>query len=81
MRNLKKPIHLAGVQSGRHRHVCAFLDDQDQEDKRDNPFLKEGIDRGERAFCISTLKKMKRRLCKNCVTREPKSEIAEKRDQ
>jgi len=46
----EKPIHLAGVKLGRHRHVCAFFDDQDQEDKVIIPFLKEGIDRGERVF-------------------------------
>jgi len=49
----EKPIHFAGVNLGRHRHVCAFFENQDQEDKVIIPFLKEGIDRGERVFCIS----------------------------
>ena len=49
----ERPIYLAGVNLGRHRHVCAFFHTQEQEDKVTIPFLKEGIDRGERAFCIS----------------------------
>jgi hypothetical protein len=49
----EKPIYLAGVNLGKHRHVCAFFDNQDQEDKVIIPFLKEGIAHGERAFCIS----------------------------
>jgi hypothetical protein len=50
----EKPIHLGGVNLGRHRHVCAFFANQDQEDKVIIPFLKEGIDHGERVFCISS---------------------------
>jgi MEDS: MEthanogen/methylotroph, DcmR Sensory domain len=49
----ERPIHLAGVSLMRHRHVCALFRTQEQEDKVIIPFLKEGIDRGERAFCIS----------------------------
>ncbi len=55
----EKPIRLAGVNLGRHRHVCAFFDNQDQEDKVIIPFLKEGIDSGERAFWISLLQKLR----------------------
>lgn len=49
----ERPIHLAGVNLIRHRHVCALFRTQEQEDKVVIPFLKEGIDRGERVFCIS----------------------------
>ena len=49
----EKPIRLAGVNLGRHRHVCAFFENQDQEDKVIIPFLKEGIDREEGVFCIA----------------------------
>jgi hypothetical protein len=38
---------------GKHRHACAFFHSQDQEDKVVVPFFKEGIDRGEKAFCAS----------------------------
>jgi DcmR-like sensory protein len=50
--NPEQSIHLAGYNLGRHRHVCAFFHTQDQEDKVLVPFLKEGIDRGEKAFCV-----------------------------
>jgi len=76
----EKPIHLAGVNLGRHRHVCAFFDDQDQEDKVIIPFLKEGIDRGERAFCISSAE-MRTPLLQKLRDAGTEVEIAEKRDQ
>ena len=76
----EKPIHLAGVKLGRHRHVCAFFNDQDQEDKVIIPFLKEGIDRGERAFCISSAE-MRTPLLQKLRDAGTEVEIAEKRDQ
>jgi hypothetical protein len=50
--NPEQSIHLAGFDLGKHRHVCAFFHTQDQEDKVLIPFFKEGIDRGEKAFCV-----------------------------
>ncbi len=47
----EQSIHLGGFNLGKHRHVCAFFHTQDQEDKVIIPFLKEGINRGEKAFC------------------------------
>jgi hypothetical protein len=76
----EKPIHLAGVNLGRHRHVCAFFDNQDQEDKVIIPFLKEGIDHGERAFCISG-PEMRRHLLQKLRLAGIEVENAEKRDQ
>ena len=49
----ERPIHLAGVHLMRHRHACALFRNQEQEEKVIIPFLKEGLDRGERAFVIS----------------------------
>jgi len=49
----ERPIQLAGVNLRRHRHVCAFFHNREQEDKVIVPFLKEGIERGERVYCIS----------------------------
>jgi MEDS: MEthanogen/methylotroph, DcmR Sensory domain len=51
--NLEQSIHLAGSNLGKHRHVCAFFHNQDQEDKVVVPFFKEGIDRGGKAFYVS----------------------------
>ena len=50
--NPEPSINLAGFNLGKHRHACAFFHTQDQEDKVVVPFLKEGIDRGEKAFCV-----------------------------
>jgi hypothetical protein len=47
----EQSIHLGGLNLGKHRHACAFFHSQDQKDKVVVPFLKEGIDRGEKAFC------------------------------
>jgi hypothetical protein len=49
----EQSIHLGGLNLGKHRHACAFFHSQDQEDKVVVPFFKEGIDRGEKAFCAS----------------------------
>jgi hypothetical protein len=48
--NSGQSIHLAGFNLGKHRHVCAFFNSQEQEDKVLVPFLKEGIDQGEKVF-------------------------------
>lgn len=48
--NSERSIHLAGFNLGKHRHVCAFFNNQEQEDKVLVPFLKEGIDQGEKVF-------------------------------
>src|ERR1700730_11773995 len=76
----EKPIRLAGVNLGRHRHVCAFFDNQDQEDKVIIPFLKEGIERGERAFCISRTE-MRPHLLQKLRLAGTEVAIAEKRGQ
>jgi MEDS: MEthanogen/methylotroph, DcmR Sensory domain len=55
--NPEQSIHLAGFNLGKHRHVCAFFHTQDQEDRVLVPFFKEGIDRGEKAFCVLDSKK------------------------
>ena len=50
--NPEPSMNLAGFNLGKYRHVCAFFHTQDQEDKVLVPFLKEGIERGEKAFCV-----------------------------
>jgi hypothetical protein len=45
-------VGLAGATMGRHRHVCAFFHSQDEEYQVLMPFIKEGIERGEKAFHI-----------------------------
>ena len=46
------PIHFAGRLLETKRHVCAFFDTHEDEYRLTFPFVKEGIERGERAFQI-----------------------------
>src|ERR1700712_5427430 len=45
-------IRLAGAKLEQHCHVCAFFHSQDEEYQVMMPFIKEGIDRGEKAVHI-----------------------------
>jgi MEDS: MEthanogen/methylotroph, DcmR Sensory domain len=47
-----QPIRLAGSVLGAKRHVCAFFHSPDEEYRVLLPFIKEGFDRGEKAFHI-----------------------------
>jgi hypothetical protein len=47
-----EPIKLAGAKLEPHHHVCAFFHSQDEEFQVMLPFIKEGIERGEKAFHI-----------------------------
>jgi MEDS: MEthanogen/methylotroph, DcmR Sensory domain len=47
-----RPIHFAGAVIDRYRHVCAFFTSVDEEQRVMAPFVREGIERGERAFHI-----------------------------
>src|SRR5688572_30312300 len=44
-------IKLAGTRI-EHNHICAFFNSRDEEYDLLLPFIKEGIDRGERAFHV-----------------------------
>jgi hypothetical protein len=46
------PISFAGSTLTISRHVCAFFDDADQEHEVLDPFVREGFERGEKAFHI-----------------------------
>ena len=46
------PISFAGGTLDRFRHVCAFFDSFDEELRVLQPFVREGLDRGEKAFHI-----------------------------
>lgn len=47
-----EPIPFAGGLLTEHRHVCAFFDSGDAEQRVMLPFIKEGLERGEKAFHI-----------------------------
>ena len=46
------PIEFAGATLGTYRHVCAFFDTPADEDGVILPFLRAGLDRRDRGFCI-----------------------------
>ena len=48
----KRPVHLAGSELDRARHVCAFFHTRDEEYRVLMPFIVEGFDHGDRAFHI-----------------------------
>jgi hypothetical protein len=47
-----QPIRLAGSVLGTRRHVCAFFNSADEEYRVMLPFIKDGFERGQRAFHI-----------------------------
>jgi hypothetical protein len=51
-RQTELPISFAGGTLDRYRHVCAFFDSFDDELKVLSPFVREGLERGEKAFHI-----------------------------
>jgi MEDS: MEthanogen/methylotroph, DcmR Sensory domain len=48
----EQPIRFAGSTLGPQRHVCAFFHSADEEYRVLLPFIKEGFERGEKAFHI-----------------------------
>ena len=52
MSNPGQPVRLAGTALGRSRHVCAFFNSKDEEYRVLLPFMKEGLEHGEKAFHI-----------------------------
>src|SRR5262247_103879 len=47
-----QPIRFAGSVLGAQRHICAFFHSADEEYRVLQPFIKEGFERGEKAFHI-----------------------------
>jgi hypothetical protein len=46
------PIHFAGATLAQDRHICAFFHSPDEEYRVLLPFIREGIERGEKGFHI-----------------------------
>src|SRR3954451_24088751 len=44
------PISFAGGLLDRYRHVCAFVDSTDEEYRLMDPFVREGLESGEKVF-------------------------------
>jgi hypothetical protein len=52
MASSELPIHFAGSTLAKERHICAFFHSPDEEYRVLLPFIREGIERGEKAFHI-----------------------------
>jgi hypothetical protein len=52
MAQTPKPVRLAGSVLDRSRHVCAFFHSKDEEYRVLLPFMKEGFERGDKAFHV-----------------------------
>src|ERR1700680_3723973 len=52
MKSIDQPIHFAGTTLRKHRHICALFYTDEQEYRVLLPFIKEGFERGEKAFHI-----------------------------
>ena len=52
MSRTTSPISLAGSQLGDVRHICAFFSDEDEEYRVLLPFIKEGIEHGDKAIQV-----------------------------
>ena len=52
MTSAELPIHFANATLGNERHICAFFNSPDEEYRVLLPFVREGIERGEKAFHI-----------------------------
>jgi hypothetical protein len=52
MKSIDQPIHFAGTTLRTHRHICALFYTDEQEYRVLLPFIKEGFERGEKAFHI-----------------------------
>ena len=48
----ERPIRLAGSELGEKRHICAFFTSPEEEYRVLLPFIKEGFERGEKAFHV-----------------------------
>ena len=45
-------VHCAGGSLGQHRHICAFFNGFDEQHRVLRSFIKEGFERGDKAFHI-----------------------------
>jgi MEDS: MEthanogen/methylotroph, DcmR Sensory domain len=52
MVSAEQPIHFANATLGSERHICAFFNSADEEYRVLLPFIREGFERGEKAFHI-----------------------------
>jgi hypothetical protein len=52
MATVEQPVHVGSQMLGNERHICAFFNSPDEEYRVLTPFIRDGIERGEKAFHI-----------------------------
>src|ERR1700730_4810837 len=52
LKSVSAPISLAGSQLGETRHVCAFFNNDEEEYRILLPFIKDGLERGDKAIDV-----------------------------
>jgi hypothetical protein len=57
------PIRLAGRTLTHHRHICAFFNSREEQDKVLMPFFREGLERGEKVLNIVDARLHDEHLC------------------
>ena len=62
-RHSEDPIRLAGRTLKNHRHICAFFNSREEQNKVLMPFFKEGVERGEKIFNIVDPRLRSQHLC------------------
>jgi hypothetical protein len=50
METTGKSVQVAGTTLGQHRHICAFFNSLDEQHRVLRSFIKDGLDRGDKAF-------------------------------
>jgi hypothetical protein len=50
----EQPIHFANATLGAERHICAFFNSPEEEHRVLAPFIREGIERGEKVLGKTT---------------------------
>src|SRR6201996_6645224 len=62
MGSLDQPVRLCGTTLGEFRHICAFFRDRDEEYEVLIPFIRDGLERGQKAVYIGDPKLHQERL-------------------
>jgi DcmR-like sensory protein len=52
MATVEQPVHVGRQTLGSERHICAFFNSPEEEYRVIAPFIRDGIERGEKAFHI-----------------------------
>src|SRR5690348_8374029 len=82
MTEAMQPVRLAGAVLSRSCHVCAFFHSKEEEYEVLMPFIKEGFEKGDRAFHVVDPKHrqdhLRRLEFEESTSRRPRAEVSSK---